>query len=51
MYSATMTPSDLSLNDQVFLIQSKVIRDLAKNSCVIIGRCADYILRDNENAV
>ena len=24
---------------------------MAKNSCVIIGRCADYILRDNENAV
>lgn len=51
MYSATMTPSDLSLNDKVFLVQSKVIRDLAKDSCVIIGRCADYILRDYDNVL
>ena len=51
MYSSTMTPSDLSLNDKVFLIQSKVIRDLAKESCVIIGRCADYILRDYDNVL
>jgi len=51
MYSATMTPSDLSLNDQVFLVQAKVIRELAKESCVIIGRCADYILRDYDNII
>ena len=51
MYSATMTPSDLSLNDKVFLVQSKIIRDLAKDSCVIIGRCADYILRDYDNVL
>ena len=51
MYSATMTPNDLSLNDKVFLIQTKVIRDLAKESCVIIGRCADYILRDYDNVL
>ena len=51
MYSATMSASDLSLNDQVFLIQSKVIRDLAKDSCVIIGRCADYILKDHEDVL
>lgn len=51
MYSSTMTPSELSLNDQVFLVQAKVIRDLAKDSCVIIGRCADYILRDREDTL
>jgi len=51
MYSSTMTPSDLSLNDQVFLVQSKVIRELAQNSCVIIGRCADYILRDYDDVI
>jgi len=47
MYSSSVSPYDLSLNDQVFLIQSKVIREMAKESCVIIGRCADYILRDD----
>ncbi len=34
-------------NEMLFQIQSDVIRDLAsKQSCVFIGRCADYILRD-----
>lgn len=31
----------------VYQAQSEIIRDLAdKSDCVIIGRCADYILRD-----
>ncbi len=38
----------LPLNEKIFLVQSQVIRDLAeKGSCVMIGRCADYILKDN----
>ncbi len=38
---------NLSPNDQVFLEKSKVIQALAeKGSCVIVGRCADYVLRD-----
>ncbi|MEG0314806.1 MAG: cytidylate kinase-like family protein [Erysipelotrichaceae bacterium] len=44
--------ADVSLNDRLFVIQSKIIEDIAdKGSCVIVGRCADYILRDNPNAV
>lgn len=40
----------LPLNEKIFLIQSKVIKQLAeKNSCVIVGRCADYILQDFPN--
>ena len=35
------------VTDKVFLAQSAVIKDLAsQGSCVIVGRCADYILRD-----
>lgn len=35
-------------NDMFFKIQSDVIQELAsKESCVFVGRCADYILRDN----
>jgi CMP/dCMP kinase len=38
---------NLSPNDQVFLEKSKVIQELAeKGSCVIVGRCSDYVLRD-----
>ena len=34
-------------NDALFKVQSDIIRDLAeKDSCIFIGRCADYILRD-----
>ena len=37
----------LSPNDQIFLATSKVMHALAeKGPCVIVGRCADYILRD-----
>lgn len=35
-------------NDALFKIQSDVIRHLAaKKSCVFVGRCADYILREH----
>ncbi len=43
---------DLPLNDKVFLVQSEVIRKLAaKGPCVIVGRCADYVLQENPNCV
>ena len=42
----------MPLNDKLFILQSDVIREYAaKGSCVIIGRCSDYILRDNENVL
>lgn len=45
-------PDVLPLNDRVFIIQHNVIRDLAqKGSCVIVGRCADYVLREDPDAV
>ncbi|HBK33364.1 MAG TPA: cytidylate kinase [Porphyromonadaceae bacterium] len=35
-------------NETLFQIQSDVIRDLAREkSCIFVGRCADYILRDH----
>lgn len=37
-------------HEELFSIQSQVIRDLAKlHSSVFVGRCADYILREEEN--
>lgn len=39
-------------NDALFKVQSDVIRHLAeKKSCVFVGRCADYILRDHPRCV
>ena len=38
-----------SIQDDLWVIQKEVIRDIAdKESCIIVGRCADYILRDKE---
>ncbi len=40
--------AELPLNDKVFLIQSEIIRKVASEGpCVIVGRCADYVLKDN----
>lgn len=42
----------LSLDDQLYLAQSSVIRKVAEEGpCVIVGRCADYVLRDKEDVV
>ena len=39
-------------DDRIFIAESKVIKRLAANeSCVIVGRCADYILKDNKNVL
>jgi cytidylate kinase len=44
MLSAAPT---LPLNDRLFAKQSALIREIAqKESCVMIGRCADYVLRE-----
>ncbi len=37
----------VNLETQLFIAQQKVIKEMAKGgSCVIVGRCADYILRE-----
>ena len=38
--------------DNLFNYQAKIIKELAeKESCVIIGRCADFVLKDNSNVI
>lgn len=42
----------LPLNDQVFMMQSKVIRHLAKHdACIIVNGVADYILEDFDDVL
>lgn len=45
---------DFISNDNLFNYQAKVIRQLAEEddkSCIIVGRCADYILKDYKNVI
>lgn len=52
LYSLYMTSQELPASDQVFIATSNVIKELAeKESCVIVGRCADYVLKDNPDAL
>lgn len=42
----------LNNSDELFLKESEVIKDIAKKeSCVIVGRCADFILKDKKNVI
>ena len=37
-------------DDTIFIAESNAIKEIAsEGSCIIIGRCADYILEGNEN--
>lgn len=41
-----------SFQDDLWVIQYKIIRQLAEQGpCVIVGRCADYILRDRPDCL
>jgi cytidylate kinase len=51
-YAFGRNASGTSVNDIIYQAQQKIILDIAeKESCVIVGRCADYILRDREDVL
>ncbi|WP_300684510.1 cytidylate kinase-like family protein [Acutalibacter sp. 1XD8-36] len=44
--------NEMPINDKLFIIQSDIIKKAAaEGPCVIIGRCADYILREHDNCL
>jgi len=46
------TFNHLSLDDQLYMAQADIIRKIAEEGpCVIVGRCADYVLKKKENLV
>ena len=53
VYDGELIPpesNDFTSNDNLFNYQAKILQELAeKESYVVIGRCADYILKDNPN--
>ena len=52
LYSLSTLGSQLPLADQVYLVQSNVIKQVAEEGpCVIVGRCGDYVLRDRKDVL
>ena len=55
VYKGELIPpdsDDFVSNDNLFNYQAKIIKELAETeSCIIIGRCADFVLKDNPNVV
>jgi len=48
----SLGPRYLNLTNRVIYVQFDVIRQMAeKSSCVIIGRCADYILKERKDTL
>ena len=44
--------NEMPINDKLFIIQSDIIKKAAaEGPCVIVGRCADYILREHDNCM
>lgn len=53
-FNEVAEPSDREFvsNENLFNIQSQIIRHLARSeSCIIIGKCADYVLKDFSNVI
>ncbi len=55
IYDGKLIPpssSDFTSQENLFNYQAKVLKELAeKESYVVIGRCADFVLKDNKNLV
>lgn len=50
--SGPLAMGDLPVNDKLYLLQHDVIKEIASNEpCVIVGRCADYILKENAHTI
>lgn len=50
--SNTYSDDNLPFNHKLFLAQFEAVKKVAaEGPCVIVGRCADYALKNNENAV
>lgn len=50
--SNVFSGNGMSLQDEIYFMQNRIIKELAeKEPCVIVGRCADYILREREDCL
>lgn len=51
-FNGPLAMGDLPVNDKLYILQHQIIKDLAtKGPCVVVGRCADYVLKDNPHTI
>lgn len=51
-YAASTFASEVSPSDNLFIIQSNIIKEIAqKGNCVIVGRCANQVLSEDEGVL
>lgn len=51
-FGSNFSADRLPVNDKLYLLQHKIIKQIASEGpCIIVGRCADYVLRDKTNVV
>ena len=53
VYNHGIEHVNMPINDKLFVIQSEIIKDIAKKDegAIIVGRCADYVLAGEKNLV
>lgn len=52
IYHCNVDQFNVPINDKLFCTQSEIIREIAaKESCVIVGRCADYVLSEHPQCI
>ncbi len=52
MYHSTVDQFNVPINDKLFCLQSDIIREIAeKEDCIIVGRCADYVLAEHKACI
>ncbi len=51
-FSSNYSSGQLPVNDRLYLLQHKIIKNLANEEpCIFVGRCADYILGGRDDVV
>lgn len=52
IFSLSASPFTMSIDDKVFLAQANTIKKVAEEgNCVIVGACADYVLKGMKNCI
>lgn len=51
VFDSSAHAGGMSNQDKIWIEQRKLILELSQNPCVIVGRCADYILRDRDDVL
>lgn len=52
LYNLYFSSKNLPIADQVYLAEAEIIRRIAdEGACVIVGRCANYVLREREDCL